>query len=459
MMGMVFVASMFPVGLHNSRKNVDQTINAIESHNAAVMAELMIESTGRMDIGLMNTFSISSPEDILYDYTLNEYNYGNASVGTSVNEVHFIPRPNILAGSGNAIIADFEFEFDISGNPYNLTGVAYSDLKGMLSATNYVPPFSCFATHFDSYDKTRTISIIDDYFVNYGMISFDSILNCILYEKILTGDIGRICCPVADESDPDVLEMVKRATGGVVPDFAIYANRLNYLYPAIYQISLQRKYTWAAAYKERDDQDAPFELSVFILKQGGDNARYAVQNPLWAKLAYPAEPYYPYHHSELGLREINFEKMYMGGGYDCRFPVPWLIYLDKPVISSNILGSVNDDGTFFYVNSDISRLLRPGSVILDADPQYVKGTYTQPTFNVNSGKMLRIRKIELEAAGAYAGQYKVTLASSISDAGQPNSLFAFWVFPPAIIRDGDEIEFLDEQPVVDVIQKPYWYKK
>ena len=40
MMGMVFVTSMFPVGLFYSRENVDKTTGAIEAHNASVNVDL-----------------------------------------------------------------------------------------------------------------------------------------------------------------------------------------------------------------------------------------------------------------------------------------------------------------------------------------------------------------------------------------------------------------------------------
>ncbi|MBN2842002.1 MAG: prepilin-type N-terminal cleavage/methylation domain-containing protein, partial [Sedimentisphaerales bacterium] len=327
MMGMVFVASMFPVGLHNSRKNVEQTINAIESHNAAVMAELVFNNTITRDEEALeqyvaNVGNVITVSNLKYSY-FNEYNKGDGY--TFLNEVHFIPKPNIFADSivpaysGRVFIADLEYEFYENGSIVNFLDISN------LPFSSVATPFSLLASQNDSVFLNTAANIGSEtnlfgtYCYNY---SFDS--NGYLIDNSgtpsfpLSGDIGRICCPIVDENHPDVV-----ALAGNYDQYNVMQRR-NRLYPAIYRVALQQKYTWAAAYKEigRDNQGKePYQLSIFILKQGGDNARYAMQNPVWQKLARPADPYYPYLHASAG-EQINIPipegVSYRSAEYDCR---------------------------------------------------------------------------------------------------------------------------------------------
>lgn len=462
MMGMVFVSSMFPVGLHNSRQNVERTINAIESHNAAIMAEMMIDSNlngavGRLldDYGPSGTDTLDSSE--AYDY-IDQSFFNELTGGANPNQVHFIPRPNIMvggAGNGSVVIADFEYEYNIT-TYYNLTEYAWdmssSSGPGIFNSKfkgDQLLPFSLLASNYDPLDGVTFPQTLCKNFSNYEIKYISSFTSCLFLKDFnetyptspLTGDIGRICCPVVDENHPEVIELA-----GSYDPYDI-ADRLGQLYPAIYKVALKQKYTWAVAYSERKDKSKPFDLSIFILKQGGDNARYAVQNPETSVVYNPDETY-------RGKDKDTYIAIgkslpdYLNGNYDCRFPVPWLVYVDYPVYNTNS----------FVVNSKIADILRPGSVLIDADPQYVSSAKPTDTFEDNNsvGGIFRVKDIKPETFDVNGNvlTYKVTLQTNLNDGGGNNYLFAFWVFPPAIDRTTGE--FMDEQPVIDVIQKKYW---
>ncbi len=482
MMGMVFVASMFPVGLHNSRINVDNTMNSIEAHNSDVNVELIIDRAHkdlaqRIYTDYNATASIDTINEYLQRSFFNEEK-GDGFRGT----VHFIPRPNMFVKSSVAAISDRVFITDLEfednpyyGRPINYTECVYYQFNytGNDYAANFGTDyfvFSPLASAFDPMDgvtfgpsavNTANTAAASNYILsNFVTSTYKILLDNSPVATPLTGDIGRICCPVIDESSPEVNDYCIKNFGSNM--FLNHAIRQGVLYPAIQKIALEQKYNWAVAYSERDNRssDEPIQLYIFILKQiGGSSLRYPVQNPAWSYLRYYNFPYADVITTQ-GENIVAYDTSQnpmLDPQYDCRFPVPWLVYIDQPytnynLAESNSLNSSNDSFKF-TINTQIGRMLLPDTYIIDADPE--------PGMNISLynryGDLYKIKDVKpvLDGTGTIIS-YEVTLYTSINTSGSSNSLFRFWFFPPAYNRTTGE--FADEQPVIDVIQKPYWYK-
>ena len=255
-----------------------------------------------------------------------------------------------------------------------------------------------------------------------------------------------------------------------------YAIPIKAMYRKVYETALEQKYNWALAYTEKDIDDpvAPYNVSIFILQQIGSNLRYAVQNPAKTRLWYPADPYYNYTLSgnayEDGIVEIvESETIALNVDYDCRFPVPWLIYTyprdndlgDGPIFDFNYnnVSPYSDSGITnqFQIPGEYADLLVPGSVIMDADPEM---GVSRPILNQVGGlyRVEAVSPVQIDSTTSKS-ICTITLNRSIKN-NDDNCLFAFWVFPPAIDRDSaGNITWHEEQPVLDVKQSTLWFNK
>ena len=469
-MGMVFVASMFPVGLHNARKTAEATIQMIESHNAAVAAELnigdirlshhqkMVSTAAIASYSYIDT-TPSVVNDAIYEY-INKYTFNrNNMLPGFYNTVHFLARPNIFyndynSGVKRVILADFEYEYDSSSywNHFHTTYL-YAD-SSLFTASNDAEILSSMPCPLTTFDEP------------YGPFYLSNISNYVISDKtiwypettVAVHDIGKIMCPVIDETSEGVLEQVNRLAGGSY-DLTSVAARQNLLYPAIYDVAMEQKFNWAVFYQEDGNGNLPKSLIIFILKQGvGSNSRYAVQTPVSMVLDTPADPYYNYvTGTKGGCIGMSTATAMLGANYDCVFPVPWRVYLPNPIVD-DLATAASGDVASFTVGQNIAQLLREGSVLIDADPEGGIWNAANQLRNT-AGKIFRVKEVQL--ADPVAQTYNIVLNTSIGDAGKPNSLFSFWVFPPPVIRDasGAFVDFGDNQPVVDIIVKPFEFDK
>ena len=481
-MGMVFVASMFPVGLYNARKTADATMNAIELNNSVVSAGLVVDAAMTTATGRGNCFEFrpvpysidrskvdpDPTRNLAYDINSGPYDPKVNEEGNP-NSIHFLIKPNVLAdyyGTDTPVVVvdDIEYaNFKAGMDPYNqFTFQAYSGFG--------TGPYTG-ASHF----LVSIRNILEDYNQTYNYIlpvinlasgpvfTGDYVIGSVLTDELTTplisrttgpvafiGDIGYVASPPVNYMDQDVLDRIAVLGGSTdVANLLTFANE-KYINQAVYDITMARNYSWAAFYDGNypydgaGNQKKPDSMYIFILKNHNRNVRYAVQEP--ASMAYytPVDPIYG------GDTSIN--PTYDSTGplpvardrtYDRHFPVPWLVHMDIPVISAS-------SQTTFPVPQAIADILRPGSIILDADPAGAGSRNATKVYNHNGRKIFEVKDVQPIYPSAPAS-YNVTLTTSLGESFQSNSLFTFWVFPPAVNRATGEFE--DDQPVVDVVYR------
>ena len=347
-MGLIFVASQFPIGLALSRQVADDTLSAINAHNAEITFEL--------------TFS------------------GNASsvLVTTDTLVHSVFMPNVYSSSVTASTKKLVFDHP---------GIEYDG--NMNTAENW-PSWSSDAADDPSTDPDEATTTEDD---DWEFLDL----------------LGHIASPPVLESDPAVQKLVRAAEE--LPGSADYVKEMH---KAIFDVTLDRKYTTAALYQHINGNT--YRFYIFTLRNTEENNTYA-----WQDESPPPPPGSP-------IPE--------GSSADRRFPVPW--WLDLTEASAEILiASLSPPYDRFQftgtegTNRVFLRLLRKGSIIIDSATgfQYEVADFERGDTDSEGDTWVRLRQ-PLRA-----------------------DLQFFWVFPPAIIRDGGSYEFADQQPVVKVAQR------
>jgi len=356
-MGLVFVAAQFPLGIINTAKVADATLNTIDAHNSQVMIKLQLEGT--ITRGGYPSLAMDFREPVP---PLNL-------------QVHPLVKPNVLADS------------IISGTPELILDDPEDYGNYLQTGLNLVPGWPFWTPSQDP--------------CNYDVST-----------QIYKGDIGNLVSPPVDESDREVQEQLPPTYDPYNPTDVV-----TYLYPAIFNVAMERKYSWCALYRCIDYQDPAqpdsykksrqFAFYIFTLRNHNKNARYAIQDPTVFGTPTP------------GTYET-----------DRKFPVPWRIDLESPV--TWMAGVPNPDR--FYLKSYITLfqkladILHPGSKLVDAQNGYI----------------YEVLEITLDEIGKPWVRLKTPLVDPLQ---------SFWVIPPAIERDGNNYTFSEAQPVVGVTQK------
>lgn len=398
-LGMIFVAAQFPMGLATSKQIADSTQGAIDRHNAAVMVDLQLR-------GILATFG---------------------GVGNMIDDrdntvafarVHPLATPNFLVDDERLIVDDWEdFGFDI-GAP------RWPFWSGGITET-------LWGRYWYVTDPDPTLTN--------------------------AGDIGHMVCPPVDETDAEVQQILN--DWGVAPGDPTYVEDLN---NAIFDVAMERNYSWLALY---DSDEKMFY--VFTCRIPDVPVSYAMQTPesmfvrCTSTVGMNAEPF-PYSVWPGGVSNDPAEPMDETDDADRMFPVFWRVFLDDvakfdgPDGNGPLPGSrwmLEQDGSglralededapdLLYVDAYVAAVLRPGSIIVDADPFDNDGNNTTRT----SGDMYEVDDVWMDEIDNM-DRYYVRLKSPLRD-----DLHCFWVVPPAIVdRSVDPPEFADQQPVIDV---------
>ena len=198
-MGMIFVAMQFPVGLANSRKQTEDTLKLINTHNAKVMMELQIGS-------LVNAAQVIWPGS------------GANSLIVNDGEVHLLPKVNLL--NDLTLVVD---------NPEGMLDLGASD---------------------DDYTRTGFYggTAPDDFFPPY--ITIDE------SDNLKLGNLGQIMSPPVTSSDVEVVDIVGTAYNPNSDDPPNYPN----MNQAIFDVALRRQYNWCALYKAIDANTIRFYI-------------------------------------------------------------------------------------------------------------------------------------------------------------------------------------------------------
>jgi len=269
-------------------------------------------------------------------------------------------------------------------------------------------------------------------------------------------DIGHMMSPPVDESDPMVQKIMTTQGLG--------------FNEAVFKVSLDRNYTWAALYHG----DADY-FYIFTLRNPQTQVRYALQEP---DTAYAGSTYNindivaannnPYDDSTWpSLDRISDGSPLPDDGAEDRvFPVFWRVFLDDA--SRDGIDALSIRGTcclykdvpdglhsdeykehgfpaVFTVNPYVAAILRPGSFIVDADPVYKWQDINGYWFTSNSsGDIYEVEDIYPHEDDD--SRFVVHLRTSLRD-----DLHCFWVIPQPIIRYASGgYEFGDRQPVINV---------
>ena len=476
-MGMVFIASMFPVGLYNARKTVDATMNAIELNNSIVSSGLEIEAAINakkenlpVAYDRSNCFEFREAPYNLDKWNNNDNNYDSGEEGNP-NSIHFLIKPNVLAnsyGTNNPVVVvdDIEFAFynGVGSNGYS----RYSALSQGVAAGIYRG-----ASHFivSIYNKMAYANLIlYGYIPTYippfidgsyasGYYYEDSTLGW-LSTASFRGDISYVASPPVNYLDQDVLNRIIELEGSIAADELNLITEENVLRinQAVYDVAMERNYSWSAFYEgsypfdASGNQGKPEYMYIFILKNHQRDVRYAVQDSTTMRYYDPVDPIFGVNTNPSNINDfkpIGGLPAMLGAGHDRHLPVPWLVHLNKPVVNLDYY-ELNSN-VLFNVDKSIADLLRPGSVILDADPI---GTETRNgvfLIEDQKGLLFEVTKVEPVNPANVNTSYNVYFNRPLAESTQKNCLFTFWVFPPAINRSTGQFE--DDQPVVNVVYR------
>ena len=434
--GLIFLACQFPVGMFSARDNVDQTRKVIETHNSQVMTEVQLS--------LVNTSRILDKRSNQGNWRLDKWHPKSIRANCDITRIHFLPKPNVYASGAPELVLDdpegaegymayLLTPIDINlGAPYN-----YKFTKGTLEPE---PPF------WSHHSKNSSV---------YGISGFAFRTNMFL------GDIGQVMSPPVDETDPKVQELIRRMELDLGPYNPLDpAHRLQYLHPAIFEVSLDSNYSWAAFYSEGDSQ-----YYIFTLRNPRKEVRYAVQDE--ASFYYLDPPNFwngPAGHPrprdcygeiyDAAIQPVgDWPPAAAPGaaGADRVFPIPWRVCLgpfSKRYRVRDYYEDMEDDQPWdstFRIPEAVADILRPGSILIDADPADNDHDGTGPLTTRGSGQLYEVSEVFIDPDG----YFQVRLRTGLRD-----DLHYFWVFPPPIIRYGDgSYDFDDWQPVVSVTKK------
>ncbi|MBI9017394.1 MAG: type II secretion system protein [Phycisphaerae bacterium] len=513
-MGMVFVATQFPIGLNNSKKVAETTVNAAATHNAAILFEKEMARVGERGRDLRNGYGTITGTTDLDNAMLDVYMPAT---------IHYMPRPNVYADNDTLVVDDVEWVYAVDGTSVDGTSKPYwnnNDCRYYLlnkgvgddgeelsintdnekSKRDHYrhldPPFWQYSPYYPdtsslpylrnlSDNKERYKALEDEsgangYVDNYPTPSGDNWPdNFSPYTIDFIGAIGSIVEPQIDYSDPEIALKTRMAAKVGENDISyLYSHtaieRIDYLYPEIYKKALESRYNMAAFYT--DDKigylnsggtfvignNNPRYMYIFTLRQNTKpNIRYAIQDP--ESFAFDsANLNFPMHTGAPLVAPIPYD-----AGYDRIFPVPWRVFLDdfsrKHPTAFPEMSTVNQYRDF----NDIDRFVHPWN--------------ESQSFSVDAsiGEILRVGSVIIDAdvedrVPATAANKDIKIRSGSGQAykitdRQPdggtdrwiitldrvleNDLASFWVFPPAIVRfDDGTYEFEDTQPVIDYVK-------
>ncbi|MCP4709930.1 MAG: prepilin-type N-terminal cleavage/methylation domain-containing protein [Planctomycetes bacterium] len=436
--GLVFVACQFPVGLVTCKAVLDDTSHGINVHNAQTMLEL---------------------ENNLFGLNFDARPYSLMFGFIDPGRVHLMLKPNVLAdsfyttGAWTLIHDDLEFTYLLGGLPTNPADLF--DLK------------------------------------DYGGIKFPFWTEGPLFKTTVTylSDVGNMVLPVVDETDPVVESAMRqyRILNSLLPTDLTYQQELNRV---ICNEALKRHYSWTSMYFQGD----PLTQYMITFRNPVKSTRYAVQYP--PSFAYQwvgnpdIDPLFDHRPIERPRPVLPQNDSAFWNDADFRFsdrvfPVPWRVALGDITTGHNSTYHVNGCTHFYYdhatgaralnpdgtevffprsftVDASIGVLLRPGSIIIDADPPDIYWNYEKSLGNVlydrtyeGCGYIYEVQDVVADLSFDPA-RYMVTLKTALV-----NDMVYCWIFPPPIERVGDMYsatwtdvyEFEDQQPVINVTKK------
>ncbi len=453
-MGMVFVASMFPVGLYNARKTADATMNAIELNNSVVSAGLVVDAA--IKTGLTGRGNCFEFRDAPNDVNSNDvYDSGNGEEGNP-NSIHFLIKPNVLADSVGTnspivVVDDIEYVLLPGANPQNQFWYSMNPPTIAYTGAPYSGASLFMATYFEV--STTIIPIIDGtggYYDPYDSGDYvDDYLSPELTTGSFIGDIGFVASPPVFYTDQDVLDRIEKLSGDTQAVNLASVVQQQVVNRAVYDVTMERNYSWAAFY---EGTGKPEFMYIFTLKNHQRNVRYAVQDPASMVYNNPVDPIFDGDRTTTPTYGSTGPLPYArGSAYDRHFPVPWLVHMDVPKVSAFARRQAPYYDHILSVSAEIAKILRPGSILLNADPDGVDSRDSTKVY-VNHDKMIYEVEdvVPIDPTDLSVG-FNVILTDTLGDSVDGASMFAFWVFPPAINRATNEYE--DEQPVVDVVYR------
>jgi len=435
--GLIFLACQFPVGMFASRDVVDASRSLIEVHNSQVMLEVrqgMVNQSNSLD---------TRGNGYLIDWPAKD-----------LSKVHLLIKPNVLADSlytdtPRLILDDLE------------------DFSDYIVATND-PAESDYPDYpFWSYRYNGDLANPD----TFPMMTPDPPL-----WPLGLGDIGHMMSPPVDESNSEVQKLLRQAgVSHYDDDLDDYIDELNL---AIFEVSLEGRYSWAAMYSEGSSQ-----YYIFTFRRPRTEVRYAMQAPgsFAMDITDQGEPYNNPPDLPWPMEPSDSEWDPLGFYGDRVFPVPWRVCLPPEFWyrynwdgKNHVLINHISRPAAFAVPADIAAILQPGSIIIDGDPpdrHYVNPYATPPTrinkkprTTTGSGNVYEVLEIlapgtwetnddtreYYELSQLFPDTYLVRLRTRLRD-----HLHYFWVFPPAVTRDeaGNFMEYEDWQPVVSVTKR------
>ncbi|MBN1845323.1 MAG: hypothetical protein JW810_06535, partial [Sedimentisphaerales bacterium] len=427
--GLVFVACQFPVGLFASRDVADQTRNVIEAHNGRATLQTRL-STIKMDLPIP-TASTTTLRTPALDNRPNVYGETN----WDVTAVHRLITPNLLAdpvvGNRWRVVLDGIVpadDFDYFRYLVDVKGILAPQWPFWSDPTVFPPSVVPFTE--------ATIDVISD----LGYV----------------GDIGFMMSPPVDAGDPEVQRLIRQRAGGSY-DPTNMSDRRRYLHPAILEVSLRRRYCWAAFYREGSGrfhrggataeyfQEPAREFYIFTLRNAPKEVRYAVQSPqsYVIEQANAGDPYrFPSVLPEPGPAD-----------QDRLFPVPWRVCLgpshwQRYRIDPATHEPYEDDPAGpreFEIHPVIASLLRPGSILIDADPADDGDVGAGAMTTTESGQIYEVQEV-VRINDVNQDRFSLRLRRGLLD-----DLHYFWVFPPPILSDRNEFD--DWQPVISLTKK------
>ena len=213
-------------------------------------------------------------------------------------------------------------------------------------------------------------------------------------------NIGMMVSPMVDISDREVQNQLPPGYDPTILDNAIY------------DVAMERNYSWCSLYRHVADTNNTYSLYIFTLRRHNKNARYAIQE----KVVFDDGEPIP------GLQ-----------GNDRLFPVPWRIKLDpaNPAPEGDDWFILEDHTIDQPFANNLADILQNGSIIVDAQ----------------SGHIYKVTEVALVEDGP-STKWMVRL-----DGVLMYDLLTFWVFPPPIVRAAPADYFEGKQPVVKVTQK------
>ncbi len=462
--GLIFLACQFPVGLFASRDVVDQSRNLIESHNSQVMLEVQLSLVPNLNQAIDTrgkdeyyTNSPPGPDPAFPRFPFRD-----------LWRVHLLVKPNVLAYSLDTDTPRLVLD-DLEG----FSDYIIKTSPDLLNPTIF-PEFPFWPYQYgDDPDNPNTFPLITP------------VSNTVW--PLGLRDIGYMNSPPVDESDPEVQKRLQDA--GVSPfiDLDEYYRALNL---AIFDTSLKRRYSWAAFTIEGEAQ-----YYIFTFRQPRKEVQYAMQIPesflnprIWDRSSnqpgsdyeaggmFDSPPALPWP-----MMPAHSDWDPLGFFGDRVFPVPWRVCLPPEYWyrynwdSSNHVLVDHIGPTAFAAPAEIAAILRPGSILIDGDPDdphyinpnAVPGSARNPRTTTGSGNVYEVEEIlppgTWETDDDTHAYYELTqLFASLPDTylvrlrtNLRDHLHYFWVFPPPVIRDafGNFMDYEDWQPVVGVTKK------